>query len=221
MKKSAFTLIELLVVIAIIAVLAGIALPVFNRVIERGKATNCASNMRQLGIGTAAYLADNDDQLFPLGGDNWTVALQAKYAPNWKVFKSPFDTRPDTSNPWVVSYGINSNLIVNPSTATPDTFNGNISKLVASSQLIYMAPTVNNATVDLQFLPNNSTTPAQSTIDPTSLPPATTRRGTHSNRGQINVLYADTHVASITYKEYVTQTGSDGEDIKRWKPLGK
>src|SRR3954453_6888936 len=107
MKKSAaFTLIELLVVIAIIAILAGIALPVFQRVLERGRATNCASNLRQIGIGTVAYLNDNNDTIFsdktslsdPSGSSLFGPGLlQIQYVPNPKVFHSPFDKRPDTT----------------------------------------------------------------------------------------------------------------------------
>ena len=74
MKKSAFTLIELLVVICIIAILAGIALPVFNRVTEKAHATGCMNNLRQLGIGTLAYLSDHDDLIFK-AGDKWPELL--------------------------------------------------------------------------------------------------------------------------------------------------
>ena len=50
MKKntSAFTLIELLVVITIIAILASIALPVFNGVTERANQTKDLSNANRL-----------------------------------------------------------------------------------------------------------------------------------------------------------------------------
>jgi len=49
--KKAFTLIELLVVILIVSVLVGIAIPVYSRFAENGRAVACLSNMRQLGAG--------------------------------------------------------------------------------------------------------------------------------------------------------------------------
>lgn len=57
---AAFTLIELLVVISIIAVLAGIALPVFSSVQERGAQTKDLSNAKQIALACKLYAADND-----------------------------------------------------------------------------------------------------------------------------------------------------------------
>lgn len=61
---AAFTLIELLVVISIIAVLAGIALPVYTTVQERGAQTKDLSNAKQIGLACKLYAADNDGK-FP------------------------------------------------------------------------------------------------------------------------------------------------------------
>ena len=59
-KTSAFTLIELLVVITIIAILAGIAFPVFNTVTERANQTKDLSNIRQIGVALKLFAADNN-----------------------------------------------------------------------------------------------------------------------------------------------------------------
>ena len=58
--RRGFTLIELLVVIAIIAILAAILFPVFARVREQSRQTNCFSNMHQIYVGLRIYREDNN-----------------------------------------------------------------------------------------------------------------------------------------------------------------
>jgi prepilin-type N-terminal cleavage/methylation domain-containing protein/prepilin-type processing-associated H-X9-DG protein len=63
-RRGGFTLVELLVVIGIIALLIGILLPALGKAREASKAVKCGSNMHQIGIAMAIYLADNKS-IFP------------------------------------------------------------------------------------------------------------------------------------------------------------
>jgi len=64
-SKRGFTLIELLVVIAIIAILAAILFPVYAKIKERAKLTQCISQLKQQGLACMQYQEDYNGILVP------------------------------------------------------------------------------------------------------------------------------------------------------------
>lgn len=200
MKKSAFTLIELLVVIAIIAILASLAIPALSKAMERGKVTQEASNLRQLGILVITFQNDNSDS-FP-NATAWPLSLNPTYVSAWKGFQSPFDKRApqESATTAPVSFGMNTNLSTKSA-----------SDVVSASNCVLMS-TYATGTWPNEVFPNQANSVAA--LDKGSYP------GTFARGLYLNVLFADSHVAPLLTTDFAASmtnpvTGGTVTDI-RW-----
>lgn len=99
--RRGFTLIELLVVIAIIAILAAILFPVFARAREAARATQCRSNLKQVGNAFMMYVQDYDE-IYPDRGGNGGTGLASfrqrlqPYTKNVAVFQCASNPQKNT-----------------------------------------------------------------------------------------------------------------------------
>ncbi|MBQ7206583.1 MAG: prepilin-type N-terminal cleavage/methylation domain-containing protein [Lentisphaeria bacterium] len=127
-KHADFTLIELLVVIAIIAILAAMLMPALQQARETAKASNCLSNLKQVGFYNRLYQEESDDWVLQRdpGHDSskavyWYKILSEKYTPTKQTinigsnyyrlyagfFYCPSADSPAEANAFSPNYGIN------------------------------------------------------------------------------------------------------------------
>ena len=194
----AFTLIELLVVMAIILGLAAILIPSLRSALESAKATKDLSNLRQIGALIQTYLNDKDGILpvitaDPGIGKDTSPVIYPKYVGSRRVFQSPFDKRAaDETNSAPVSYGINQNMYASPGIA------GNMTKVVSPSATILMAPNYSGPPADSgSWTSKAAAAPYVVNLVPGGGAGMTT--GTHKSGRQINALFCDLHVETMTF----------------------
>jgi len=81
LRPRAFTLTELLVVVGLIAVLISLLLPALANARSAAQATQCLSNLRQMGAAWSMYVAENKGRMLEY---NWQLPGAAEVA--WRAY---------------------------------------------------------------------------------------------------------------------------------------
>lgn len=199
-----FTLVELLVVITIIVGLTAVSVPISRSFIERGHERKCAANLRQIGVATMLYAADNQMTL-PVtshqrrkGGKSWTLTLQP-YASGTITFKCPRD--PVSERPY--TYVINDFLTPNPAGA-PELNYSILAKIDRPESTVMFA----EASEIYQNSDHFHFAEFHGGAVPDSVFEAQVNTDAHS--GRANYLFADGHIETLTRQAALDRLNAGG-----------
>ena len=219
--SRAFTLIELIVVLAVIAILMSMVYPMYTSISERAKATKDMSNLRQVGLALQTYLNDKDGVLPAvnaapgIGTDLIPVIYPNYIGKTRKVLQSPFDKRPASETDSApVSYGINQNMY--------DLINGNMTRVVSPSSTILIAPNYGVGSTGSTLWASLAAAAPYMRNLPVGGGAGMTA-GPQRNGTQINALFCDLHVETMTFGPSSVlgsfkDTTSDPLGQKHWDP---
>ncbi len=189
--KSGFTLVELLVVIAIIAVLAALLLSALAQAKQKAKATQCMSNLKQLGFGCSMYALDNNDSLPETSHQtaSWIGKL-ADYGLT-EVYICPLDTNGANH---ISSYAINDFLTPHPFGASQLDFS-KFTSIPSPSETIHLAEIWGGEIGSDHFHFADASSGGYSALAFLQQVAVTI------HQGRANYLFADGHVSSLSWPQ--------------------
>jgi len=95
LSRQAFSLLEILTAVSVIAILVALLLPAADKFKASAQATKCASNLRNIFVGSEAWSADNNGRIVPVYEPSEGIASSLR---NWTGKLAPYLGRTSTAD---------------------------------------------------------------------------------------------------------------------------